>query len=90
MTRKRQPSAVDDRSMTIVATREVVCSAGINHTAIKRDDKMWQTLVFVGVQHVEASGDEPAYTIELRDCPCGSTLGRVAKTVEPETKIASC
>jgi len=35
----------------------------------------WMTLEYVGAQRVAAGGPgEPAYTIEHRNCPCGTTL----------------
>lgn len=37
----------------------------------------WQLLQFVGYQHVPAGEDatkEPAYTLEMRNCTCGTTL----------------
>lgn len=48
-----------------------------DHARAKRDSAVWATLAKVGVQHVPAGEDpiaEPAYTIELRNCACGSTL----------------
>jgi hypothetical protein len=58
----------------ILATR--LCSAGIDHSAVKLDDAAWMRLAPAGVQHIEANAELPAEDIELRTCPCGSTLGR--------------
>jgi len=51
------------------------CTA--DREALKKDDKAWAALKFVGIQRL--FDDEPA--IELRDCPCGcrSTLCREVK-----------
>ncbi len=34
----------------------------------------WERLKLVGKQHVEAGDGEPAFTLELRNCQCGTTL----------------
>jgi hypothetical protein len=47
-------------------------AASCDHDALKRDPVKWAALRPVGVQE-SGSGDEP--DVELRDCPCGSTLG---------------
>jgi hypothetical protein len=37
----------------------------------------WDALPLVGRQEVPAGGpDEPAYTLEMRNCHCGSTLAK--------------
>ena len=41
------------------------------HDAVKKDDRAWRALTFIGVLQMD---DEPA--LELRNCRCGSTLGR--------------
>lgn len=56
-----------------------LCSAGRDHAALKLDDRSWNELAPDGIQQVEACGDEPAEELELRRCPCGSTLGRIRK-----------
>jgi hypothetical protein len=50
------------------------------HERMKADNALWQTLEFRGVQSGYNDDDErdPAFDIEVRDCPCGSSLGRVA------------
>ncbi len=47
-----------------------------NHAALKLDPIAWAALRLVGRQEVPAGEgpDEPAYVLEHRDCPCGSTL----------------
>lgn len=47
-----------------------VCSAE-KHEAIKRDPVAWAKLKLVGVQRFDDGGP----SLELRNCPCGSTLG---------------
>lgn len=36
--------------------------------------RQWQELPLIGTQPVEADEEGPAYTLEMRNCPCGSTL----------------
>lgn len=55
-----------------------VCAPEI-HAAMKRSP-MWSLLRYVGRMHIEADGDLPAETLELRNCGCNSTL---CKTVAP-------
>jgi hypothetical protein len=43
----------------------------LNHDALKQDPAVWASLPFVGIQ-----GDE-VEMLELRNCPCGSTLAVV-------------
>jgi hypothetical protein len=43
------------------------------HDRLKRPSS-WSELAYIGTQHVEAEGDEPAVTLELRNCSCGSTI----------------
>lgn len=50
------------------------CGCGVVYT---REE--WADLQFKGMQYVEADDSDPtpegdAYTLELRDCNCGSTL----------------
>lgn len=40
----------------------------------QHDPRQWQELKFVGNQPVEADEEGPAYVLEMRNCPCGSTL----------------
>jgi hypothetical protein len=53
--------------------RKPVCTKA-SHEALTRDPAAWAKLKFVGIQHLPAWGDEPAYALELRNCQCGSTL----------------
>lgn len=48
----------------------------INHAALKADAAAWSQLDLVGHQYTPAGDapDEPAFTLELRNCTCGSTL----------------
>jgi hypothetical protein len=48
----------------------------VDHEAIKQSPA-WQSLKYIGIQHVEAWEGEPAYDLELRNCACGTTLARV-------------
>ncbi len=50
-----------------------------NHAELKVDPVRWASLELVGTHHLEQAGDEPAEDIELRNCSCGSTLGKVVK-----------
>lgn len=52
------------------------CKAGHDHEALKASP-LWATLPHPpggGIQHVEATDDEPAAEVEMRNCACGSTL----------------
>lgn len=42
-----------------------------SHEAAKLDEKAWLSMEYVGIQE---SG--PEYSLELRNCKCGSTLAR--------------
>lgn len=42
---------------------------------IEYDAYSWERLPVVGVMHVDRDEEGPAEAIELRNCPCGSTLG---------------
>lgn len=54
----------------------LACTRAI-HLALTTDDLAWSRLPLLGVQQVEADGDEPAYQLEVRDCArCASTLSR--------------
>lgn len=54
------------------------CGCGIEH-----DARAWQALPFVGYQDFPAEGTLPSIRLELRNCPCGSTLAlRVSITRE--------
>jgi len=52
----------------------IACTTA-DHEAMKRDWR-WEFLVPIGVQHIDADGDEPAITLDLRNCWCGSTLAK--------------
>lgn len=54
----------------------VPCCAPAVHSALVADDAAWALLELAGLQAVEADGDEPGYTQEVRFCHCGSTLAR--------------
>jgi hypothetical protein len=47
-----------------------------SHAAIVADDTAWSALKPIGIQEVPAIDDEPGYELELRNCPCRSTLAR--------------
>jgi hypothetical protein len=47
------------------------------HAEIRADDARWEELPFVGVQQGES------YSLELRHCTCGSTIGRRVGEGEP-------
>ncbi len=38
-------------------------------------EEMWQQLQFVGVQETEDETGQFIFILELRNCPCGSTIG---------------
>jgi hypothetical protein len=46
----------------------------LDHAAAKQDEAVWQSLAYVGIQHVPADESGPAESLELRNCRCGSTL----------------
>ena len=58
-----------------------LCRAGRDHAALKSGID-WSSLEYVGTQRVPASDDGPAYTLEMRNCECHSTLCR--EMPEPE------
>jgi hypothetical protein len=62
--------------VTLLTEDEVVeCACGRSHTPGE-----WELLRYVGTMGVPAGEDpeaEPAYELEMRDCPCGSTLSVV-------------
>jgi hypothetical protein len=58
--------------------KSLVCSRAI-HDALKADDREWSRLPLVGVQHFEAEGGEPAESLEIRNCVCGSSLCRAVR-----------
>jgi hypothetical protein len=47
------------------------------HEAIKRDEQAWQALKPRGFQE-DYTDDNRRADLELRDCPCGSTIARRA------------
>lgn len=58
------------------------CACGAAYTA-----QAWASLRFVGTVEVPADPDEPeAYALELRNCPCGSTLAQKIIPTEPTTE----
>lgn len=54
----------------------------IDHDELRRSAALWNSLKFIGHQHVEADDTGPAETLELRDCRCGSTLSIVLAASE--------
>ncbi len=44
------------------------------HAAMKADRETWSKLELVGVQRAPATDDDEGYSLELRNCACGSTL----------------
>lgn len=46
------------------------------HDKLKADPVAWKGLFYVGIQEVDET-----YSLELRNCPCGSTI---AIRVEPK------
>lgn len=48
------------------------------HERIRADEAHWNTLTFVGIQDCFGLRG-PDEVLELRNCTCGSTLGRRAK-----------
>lgn len=50
------------------------CKAGFDHAAVKADATAFSLLKFVGRQHTPADEYGPEELLELRDCPCSSTL----------------
>lgn len=59
-----------------------------SHDALKRDPAAWSALRYVGIQHTPADETGPAEDLELRDCPCGSTLSlvRAAGVLQPPVR----
>lgn len=49
-----------------------------DHDQLQSDDARWNELTFVGIQDCFGLR-EPDDIIELRNCTCGSTLGRYGK-----------
>jgi predicted nucleic acid-binding Zn finger protein len=47
---------------------------GACHAKIKTDGRHWRTLPLVGIQRYV--GADQDVIVELRNCTCGSTLGR--------------
>jgi hypothetical protein len=46
-----------------------------DHNALKSDPAKWAALPLVGIQRLDADGDEPAYRLVLKNCTaCHSTL----------------
>lgn len=50
----------------------MLCRAGLDHQQLKLDDAAWALLDYVGVLRLDPE-DAP---LELRNCPCGSTIAR--------------
>lgn len=64
--------AVKDVRASLATTAIVIVHENAFHSELRADDTRWNALPFVGLQQ----GDDPHDTLELRDCVCGSTLGR--------------
>jgi len=58
---------------------KIVHDAAI-HQRLRRDERRWQKLPLVGFQHYDADED---VVVELRNCSCGSTLGRRVRRQSP-------
>jgi len=57
-----------------------------DHARLRADEDRWSTLALVGIQECcELRG--PNYIIELRNCTCGSTLGRRTRNKEETLKF---
>jgi hypothetical protein len=54
------------------------------HAGLKSDDAQWNALQYVGPQEI----DELTF-LELRNCPCGSTIARLCHT-EHALFLAKC
>ncbi len=52
-----------------------------SHEASKRDPLVWASMAYIGIQ--EAG---PEYSLELRNCFCGSTLGVRVTPTAPQQK----
>jgi hypothetical protein len=50
-----------------------VCEQDV-HEAMKADDSVWSSLPLVGEDGIQRLDGVPV--LELRNCPCGSTLAR--------------
>ena len=56
------------------------------HARLRADEARWSTLALVGIQEsCELRG--PNYILELRNCTCGSTLGRRTRNKEETMKF---
>lgn len=60
----------------VAIAKRLVCPSHV-HDAIKLDDVRWSALAYVGILPDVDDDDRPA-PLELRNCPCGSTLARLA------------
>ena len=56
-------------------------SAQAYHAWLKDDDGRWNTLKFVGIQKGDAT-----FHLELRNCPCRSTIARIVELDPHGTK----
>lgn len=56
---------------------EPACRCPAPHDVLKATPELWQQLApsAGGNQVVADDEDGPGFVVELRDCPCGSTLG---------------
>ena len=50
-----------------------------NHSELKNDKVLWNSLQLIGQQITEADEYGPREVLELRNCTCGSTLAVVIK-----------
>ncbi len=51
-----------------------MCKAGCNHEELKRNPLEWLKLQPIGNMVIEDDESGPGYTLEMRNCKCGSTL----------------
>ena len=52
------------------------------HEQLRADDERWNALPFIGLQLCDP-GRFSDVIVELRNCSCGSTLGRVIRRTTP-------
>lgn len=53
-----------------------IVEANAAHAELRADPALWNALPFVGYQLYGEAREQDALVVELRHCPCGSTLGR--------------
>ena len=78
------------RPMQPLITIEAVLHSDAAHAEIRADILRWKSLPLVGFQQraePHDPGDADGDVIELRNCTCGSTLGRRARTTTERTTM---